>query len=77
MAVASSPIRMRELPQIQSLELKLLLYGDDQHSAEALIERACEGVFGVKPSDIDFEVPEEYWELGELSPERLKIDEAL
>jgi hypothetical protein len=48
---APALIRMRELPQIQTLERRLLLYGDDPNHVETLIEEASLELFGMRPSD--------------------------
>jgi hypothetical protein len=45
---APALIRMRELPQIQTLERRLLLYGDDPNHVETLIEEASLELFGMR-----------------------------
>lgn len=69
------PLRMRELPQVEEAESRLLLYGDDPHRVEDIIEKLSRELFGITRQETGFEIPPEYWNLQEHSPEWQRISE--
>jgi hypothetical protein len=69
-----SPLRVLDLPGVRDLEGRLLLYAGDPHRVEDEVARASRQLFGIGLRDTELEVPDEYWNLPESSPERRRIE---
>ncbi|MGB8276842.1 MAG: hypothetical protein WCF20_02745 [Methylovirgula sp.] len=73
-----SPIRMLNVPGFQALEDKLLIYSSLHGEVPPEVEKvACElsiKTFGVTHEDIEFEIPDEYWDYDVSSPECARIE---
>jgi hypothetical protein len=69
------PIRILDLPGVRDLEGSILLHRDDPGRIVHEVALVSQKLFGITQEDTRFEVPDEYWDLPEFSPERVQIEE--
>jgi hypothetical protein len=67
------PIRMRDFPAIITLERHLLLFGIDSPETGKETIQVCRDLFGIEPSETNYELPEVYWTLPEYDEEKLRL----
>ena len=68
-----APLRIRDLPGVRKLEDQLLLYSSNQPLVDDAVARLSRQLFGIVSADTEFELPAEYWDLPDYSPEKFRI----
>lgn len=69
----NTPLRMLSIPAVSVLERHLLLYGADHPETAREAISVCCDLFGIEPSETEYEMPARYWTLSNYDPEKIRF----
>lgn len=69
----NTPLRMLSIPAVNVLERHLLLYGADHPETAREVVSVCRDLFGIEPSETEYEMPARYWTLSNYDPEKMRL----